>query len=339
MVVAALASIARFIDWYSKLDSVYFDACAHGSSRDKRTKLLATEDLFTKLAQDCPGDHHHASWQPFQSDSGIIFPTAMEAEYPALLCKRMAECVALQPRLKELLQLGLGHQTVRHEPLFQEYDEVLHLDEPCNNDAYKLLAPATQGHKTPEQPVEIPQKRQRMATGYKYGVWHTPEQFLAKAQKVTHPMDDESYLHPATTEAIRKMVSTEPLKLARERLVTVFNLRKVADELKTQEVALKSSLHPDVKKCVQSKNILLFERSLVQLDFWDMGVVDLLKHGIPLVGLQPSPKGYKQQLVPHQGVQTACNPSSTPEACSGGVPHWWQVAVLQKHVASIWMRR
>ena len=86
-------NVPKFVEWYAQLESVYFDACAHGSNRDKRTKLLATENLFSNLAQDCPGDHTHASWQPFQGDSGIVFPTAMEAEYPALLCKRMAQSV------------------------------------------------------------------------------------------------------------------------------------------------------------------------------------------------------------------------------------------------------
>ena len=38
------------ISWYGRLESVYFDACAHGSSRDKRTKFLATTGLFTELA-------------------------------------------------------------------------------------------------------------------------------------------------------------------------------------------------------------------------------------------------------------------------------------------------
>ena len=57
-------------------------------------------------------------------------------------------------------------------------------------------------------------------------------------------------------------------------------------------------MHPDVRGCVQTKNILLFERLLTQLGFWDLGVVDLLKCGIPLVGLQQAPKGYRHQLVP-----------------------------------------
>ena len=82
-----------FISWFASLESTYFDACAHGSLRDKRTKLLATQGVFTSLAADCPPKHVHASWQPYKSDQGVIFPTAAEAEYSSTLCKRMADCV------------------------------------------------------------------------------------------------------------------------------------------------------------------------------------------------------------------------------------------------------
>jgi len=57
----------QFITWFANLESVYFDACAHGSLRDKRTKLLATQGLFTSLAADCPQNHAHASWQPYKT--------------------------------------------------------------------------------------------------------------------------------------------------------------------------------------------------------------------------------------------------------------------------------
>ena len=72
---------------------MYFDACAHGSTRDKRTKLLGTPGLFTSLEASCPQNHIHSSWQPYRTEQGIVFPTAAEAEYPALLCRRMAACV------------------------------------------------------------------------------------------------------------------------------------------------------------------------------------------------------------------------------------------------------
>ena len=76
-----------FIKWYSLLESVYLDARAHGSMRDKRKNF----------------------WQ---------------RKYPLLLCTRMAECArqaaeqlpvvpSVHPRLQKLLNLGLGQQTLR----------------------------------------------------------------------------------------------------------------------------------------------------------------------------------------------------------------------------------
>jgi hypothetical protein len=300
----------EFIEWFSALESVYFDACAHGSSRDKRTKLLATNGLFTSLEAVCPQNHTHASWQPYKTEQGIAFPTAAEAEYPALLCKRMATCVSdmattlgvvpqVSSRLKDLLKLNLGQQTVRHPPLIPEYKEYVHSETTISDPAYKLLAaPPVTGEQTTEQHdnKESPCKRAR--TTFKYGVWHSPEEFLQKATQVLHPMDHDSVLHPITIDAIHKVVHTCPTKLAKERLAAVFKVRKLSEELTQVECELKDTMHPDVRKCVKSKKIALFESLLAQLDYWDMEVVDLLKHGVPLIGLQAAPKGYQKHLVP-----------------------------------------
>ena len=48
----------------------------------------------------------------------------------------------------------------------------------------------------------------------------------------------------------------------------------------------------------KTKNILFFEQLLKHFEFWDMEVVNLLQHGVPLVGLQPPPEGYQKLLVP-----------------------------------------
>ena len=62
----------EFLEWFSALESVYFDACAHGSSRDTRTKLLATSGLFTSLEAVCPQNHTHASWQPYKTIPRLV---------------------------------------------------------------------------------------------------------------------------------------------------------------------------------------------------------------------------------------------------------------------------
>ena len=301
---------ADFINWFSDLESVYFDACAHGSARDKRTKLLATRGLFTTLEASCPQDHAHASWQPYKTEQGIAFPTAAEAEYPALLCNRMADCVfqmaktmgitpQVPARLRDLLKLHMGQQTIRHQPLIPEYKTYVHSDTPVSDEAYKLLAaPPSNGAGTTEQLDDQGTPNKKPRTTFKYGVWHSPEEFLNKAAEVCHPMDNESVLHPVTKQAIQKVVHTCPTKLAKERLAAVFKMRKMSTELSPAENELKDSMHPDVRRCVRTKNLLLFERLLLQFEFWDMDVVNLLKHGVPLVGLQPPPNGYQKQLVP-----------------------------------------
>ena len=299
-----------FIAWFSGLESVYFDACAHGSSRDKRTKLLSTPGLFTPLAANCSQDHQHASWQPYRDEHGINFPTAAEAEYPKLLCDRMAQCVLSQaadmgvnphfsPRLKDLLKMTMGTQSTKHPPLVPEYKMFVHTACAENNPAYKLLAaPFPTGAEDTEQPEPQEKPCKRSRTTYKYGVWHSPEEFLQRSSTGHHPMDHESALNQVTKDAIVKVVRSCPTKLAKERLAAVFQVRKVSQELKKQEDALKATMHPDVARCVSTKNILLFEHLLKQLDFWDLDVVNLLKFGIPLVGMQEPPAGYQKLLVP-----------------------------------------
>ena len=311
-----LASMVRafgddgFTQWFANLESVYFDACAHGSSRDKRTKLLATRDLFTVLGCDCPGNHSHASWVPYASNGTVVFPTASEAEYPPLLCSRMADAVqiavkqhynldpSMLPRLKDLLKMKLASQSLRHPPLIPEYKQFVHSEVTLDVESHKLLAaPSSTGAST-EQPTQGEQPVKRARSMYKYGVWHSPKEFLDRAQQVNHPMDGPDYIHEVTLKAVGKVVESDPIELAKKRLAEVFRLRQLTNELKDKEASLKATMEPDVAKCVKEKQILLFEYVLQQLGFWDMGVVDLVRRGVPLVGLQEAPQGYRRQLVP-----------------------------------------
>ena len=197
----------ELISWYGKLESVYFDACAHGSSRDKRTKLLATEGLFSSLARDCPRNHTHASWQPYKDEHGVHFPTAAEAEYPKLLCDRMAQCILtaaatkdvvpkINPKLKDLLKQGMGHQNLKHSPLIPEYKCYMHTEREQSNEAYKLIAaPFSTGIEDTEQPGPSEPQSKRPRNMFKYGVWHSPEEFLQRASQVIHPMVHDSVVH------------------------------------------------------------------------------------------------------------------------------------------------
>ena len=310
------------IDWYSNLECVTFDACAHGSDRDKRTKLLATPGVFSDLEQYCPKNHQHASWAPYKVHNRLVFPTATEAEYPSLLCSRMSACVQqfaashginlmLEPKLKDLMKLQLGQQSIRPPPLIAEFKTFVFLEKPSTDSSMKLLAaPINQGPQQPEQQEEPEQgssslKRKHddapsssKRNTFKYGVWRSPMEFLDKVLQAKHPVDADSFLHEATKAAIEKVLVTDPITLAKQRLAVVFNLRKLQSEMSSKELESRRGMHQDVDKCTKSKSIALFAYVLKQLEYWDLGVVDLLREGIPLVGLQEAPKGYVKNLVP-----------------------------------------
>ena len=46
--------------------------------------------FFSSLQSLCDDQHQHAKWNPVQQGSSLQFPTAEEAAYPHLLCKRVA---------------------------------------------------------------------------------------------------------------------------------------------------------------------------------------------------------------------------------------------------------
>ena len=173
-----------------------------------------------------------------------------------------------------------------------------------------LAAPINQGPQQPEQqeepeqgPSSLKRKHDEAPSSskrntFKYDVWHSPLEFLDKALQAKHPVDADSFLHEATKAAIEKVLVTDPVTLAKQRLAVVFNLRKLQSEMSSKELESRRGMHQDVDKCTKSKPIALFAHVLKQVEYWDLGVVDLLREGIPLVGLQESPKGYVKNLVP-----------------------------------------
>ena len=69
--------------------SVSFHSCMHGGARNKLTKWFATDKTFEELRVLCDGSHSHAKWNPNPVGKSLQFPTAAEAAYPILLCKRI----------------------------------------------------------------------------------------------------------------------------------------------------------------------------------------------------------------------------------------------------------
>lgn len=82
-----------FLQWYAALVNVDFHSCVHGSKRAKKTRLRSSIGLYEELAGECQNDHEHFPWSIEASGKGLRFATADEAQYPQLLCSRMAQCL------------------------------------------------------------------------------------------------------------------------------------------------------------------------------------------------------------------------------------------------------
>lgn len=70
--------------------STVFANCMHGGKRDKLTKWWANKHVYHSLQAECNNQHKHASWAPTKVGVALRFPSADEAAYPMLLCKRVA---------------------------------------------------------------------------------------------------------------------------------------------------------------------------------------------------------------------------------------------------------
>ena len=65
-------------------------ACAYGSLRPKWTRLAANFEQVHAISQTCPKDHVHEPWGKVDKGNKKVFATALEVHYPKGLCEAIA---------------------------------------------------------------------------------------------------------------------------------------------------------------------------------------------------------------------------------------------------------
>lgn len=86
-----------FIQELMELEGVFFTkfhSCMHGGDRDKLTGILHNCPQLLALELRCDKQHRHKPWAVSKTLTGWQFDTASEAEYPLVLCSRMARAFA-----------------------------------------------------------------------------------------------------------------------------------------------------------------------------------------------------------------------------------------------------
>lgn len=297
----------------NSLEMVTFHACCHGSTRRKNTGWCGTPHVFTALQAVCQNDHPHEPWGIRWSHGAWVFDTSTEAAYPTLLAQRVAACLtaaatarwqlAAQPRLHDLSTAAAGRQSKRHRPLIPEYHHVKQLPVGAElPEGAKVLPPhlgggvleedtggTTKDGDTGARPLEKHNK---------VGFLHTPKQFLSMALTVGHPMDTVEHLEQVTKQALDFILRYPPDLVVVKRKKNLLQARLFATMLQHEEAKLHAEMPASLAKVLKPKRILVWKRLLEHYGYDDMGVVDLMRKGVPLVGKHDDPPCYPPLLKP-----------------------------------------
>ena len=303
---------SNFIRWFGALEKVSFHSCMHGGSRNKATRLLCSPSIFSSLNAECDNSHPHNPWTIQTKGAGLSFATAQEAEYPQLLCTRMADLLGSYinlPQVKELTatqaaRRGLGTFVKKSPPLVTEFSQFYQSFSMPNTPGHKCLGSQLQGDNAetnsgdtdPQEQMDHVDKKAKKL--FRIGVQKTPYEFLQDAIRVNHPMSPQLILPGVMKKAIVDNLSMASLDISKERLKTIYRIRQMANELEEEEKHLKDSLEPGISEVLSNKRAVLWEKLLRISNYDDIAVVDLVKNGVPLAGEHDQPTVYPPDWKP-----------------------------------------
>ena len=92
----------------------------------------------------------------------------------------------------------------------------------------------------------------------KYGIYHTPEQFVKFARTLTHPVDVENRVPDVLRMSIFNMLCGGVQNLANKRLEQSKRLTQLRYELRFEEARLHALLSPHARVVLKGKSIVLF---------------------------------------------------------------------------------
>ena len=131
-----------------------------------------------------------------------------------------------------------------------------------------------------------------------WGVYHEPMEFVQKAVEAGHPQSLRSCIPEILRKAVKVNAETTSLQRAKHRTEMMKSWRLMARELESEEQHLKASMPPHLNRILQSKRIKLWERLLREANYQDMGVVNEVVCGTPLVGETETTGLWPSKFVP-----------------------------------------
>ena len=289
---------------------------------------------FNQLSKLCPGEskkHRHLPW-------GITpaghFATSEETAYPIQLARDVAQCfiqalagagMKLPPsQLQDMTssseavfqavraQSGIQPKHSKLPPLVPEFATIIavevssdtpssqppHSQIPQHNkflNSAPLVTPPVKGGGSECRP---PENSANDRIVQKWGVYHTPEEFVRKAAQAGHPQSLETCLPEVLKQALQSHRNQTSIARIKKRTVVMREWVKRADSLKSQEHELKSRLDPQAKHILSHKKIFLWKSLLEEHKYPDMAVVSELLEGTKLIGETDTTGLWPAKFVP-----------------------------------------
>ena len=287
------------LSWH-KLESVHFQACMHGSDRDKWTCWYGTPNVFNSLALSCDGQHQHAQWRPSLQNGVVSFPTAQEASYPRTLCKRVAQCIVEACRLRGSVfpsdafkpQQRLDETKIPGKrgvktlpPLVSEYSLITDVH-PTNADFKVIDALPTSiekwGNSTNNRGTKV--DVQNKSANKFFGVYRSPSQFVDAALEARHPIDYAFPLPDNLIKAVKRVLEEGPALTNARRKLNLEKVQRQALALRNDERKLHDSLPTQLGRVLEGKNLLLWKQLMEQTGFQDECLFEEMVAGFQLVG-------------------------------------------------------
>ena len=285
---------------WDSMRNVEFSKCAHGGDRPKLTLFKATHECLNSLAKPCPGDHAHKPYTLYRAQGSWTFDTAVESEYPLLLCQRFVALLkhVLEPRFQFTPDPpfpSAHRQNRKHASLVPEYHHLTHV-EPSSG-AYKLLPPLRTGDCHGEEECWEENALQGGDKSCTFGVYHTPKQFIHRALAVKHPFDEKFAVEDITRKNLFELLTRGLSVVANQRLEFARKVAGLSKELACEEARFHASLPAHAQEVLKGKRLLLFKHMLKESGCPDLNVFDLMQ-GVDLVGVAERSPFFGTKIVP-----------------------------------------
>ena len=273
-------------------------SCQYGSSRQKRTMLAHNHRAFSSICKQCAGESKNHRHLPWGLTTDNRFATSEETAYPFPLARDIAAAFVealvsagmvpppesfseLQSQSEHVLQAvraqsGFQPKVSKLPPLVPEFAKIVTRVVPVNSDienipnAKKLSSKPTESSRMKGgdltcTPLECDAAvAAESLTTETWGVFHSPEEFVAKAVKTGHPHGMKQCLPEVLKNAISANKEFNIAQRAKKRTHKLKQWMVWAEELTEEEKELKSSMHVDVRAIVTRKRIKLWEKLLLE---------------------------------------------------------------------------